>query len=237
MIVSHPLVSVIIPVKNGARFLAAAIQSVLAQDYSPCEIIVVVGPSDDATPRIVQSFNSVRSISQYEESGIAGARNLGIAAARGEFIAFNSSDDVWASDKLSAQIEYMLVHPEIQYTLTRVKFFLEQGCSVPPAFKRELLMGDYVGTMSETLVSRKSLFQLIGGFNPDYVVNEDTEWFLRAKDRQVPGAVIPRVLVYKRIHDQNTGLGKIGATRSNQTILKAAKQSIDRKRDQSSLAD
>ncbi|HEX7586895.1 MAG TPA: glycosyltransferase [Anaerolineae bacterium] len=228
--VSKPLVTIIIPVKNGERYLTAAIQSVLDQDYSPFELIVVDGQSNDRTAQIAKSFPRVHYLSQSGDPGIAAARNLGIAAAEGELIAFISHDDLWAKNKLSVQVEHMLAHPEIMYTITRVKFFLEPGCVCPPGFREELLEGDHVGVMPETLVARKSLFDQIGGFNPEFVIGEDNDWFVRAKDKHVPSAVIPRALTYKRIHDSNISFARINAETLDRDMLKIAKQSIDRKR-------
>jgi glycosyltransferase involved in cell wall biosynthesis len=188
----QPLVSVIIPVKNGARYLAMAIQSVLDQDYSRRELIVVDGQSNDQTAQIAHSFAQVRYYYQSKDAGLAQARNLGIDHAHGEVIAFISCDDLWEKNKLSLQVDYAVQHPETQYTITRVNFFLEPGFSCPPGFRAELLDGDHVGAMPETLVARKGLFHQIGGFDPELVVGEDNDWFVRAKDRNVPWALIPR---------------------------------------------
>jgi len=80
---ARPLVSVILPVKNGERFLAQAINSVLDQDYHPLEIVVVDGQSTDGSAAIAQSFDLVRYVCQQGELGLGRARNLGIEAARG----------------------------------------------------------------------------------------------------------------------------------------------------------
>ena len=135
---ARPLVSVILPVKNGERFLAQAINSVLEQDYRPLEIVVVDGQSTDASAAIAQSFELVRYVFQQGELGLGRARNLGIEAARGELIAFINSDDLWAPHKLSVQVDYLARHPEVQFTITRASFFLEPGCDIPPGFRSEL---------------------------------------------------------------------------------------------------
>ncbi len=225
-----PVVSVIIPVKNGERFLSAAIKSVLQQDYKPIEIIVVDGQSVDNTASIAQSFPDVRYIYQSCNPGISNARNIGISASKGELIAFISHDDIWHPNKMSLQVSYLLNHPEIQYTITRVKFFLEPGCSIPQGFRKELLDGDYVGKMSETLVARNSLFNLIGGFDPEITYGEDIDWFARAKDNKIAMAEIPQVLVYKRVHDSNVLNRSSNARVINRDMLKSIKNSIDRQR-------
>lgn len=225
----QPLVSVLLPVKNGERFLAAAIQSVLDQDYGPLELIVVDGQSNDQTREIAESF-PVRYLFQSGDPGLAAARNLGIEVAGGELIAFISHDDLWTRNKLSLQVNHMVSHPEIQYTITRVKFFLEPGCAVPLGFRKKLLEGDYPAPMPETLVARKSLFRKIGGFNAGFTIAEDVDWFIRARDRNVPSAVIPYVLVLKRVHGANLSFRSTTREIFAQDILRIAKQSLDRRR-------
>ncbi|MCL1467395.1 glycosyltransferase [Argonema galeatum] len=228
MMENSPLVSVIIAVKNGERYLARAIESVLAQTYENYEIIVVDGQSIDNTEKIAKSFQQVRYVRQTGE-GIADAYNQGIDASRGEFIAFLSHDDTWTTNKLSSQVNYLIQHPEIQYTVAKVKFFLEEGHSIPPGFRPELLSGDSVGCIMETLVVRKPLFAAIGKLNPEFIVAEDVDWFCRAKDNNVTMAVMPEVLLHKHIHNTNLSLN---SSVNNQNLLKIMRQSIERKRNQ-----
>lgn len=197
-----PLVSVIIAVRNGERFVGSAIESVLAQDYRPYEIIVVDGQSTDRTAEIAQSYGAVRYVLQTGR-GVADAYNIGVDAAKGELVAFLSSDDLWTPDKLTVQVGYMLDHPELMYTIARITVFLDPGCAVPPSFRRELLEGDHVGKVMETVVARKAVFDAIGGFDTSLPVSEDADWFVRTHDHNIPMAVIPRVLLHKRVHDAN----------------------------------
>ncbi|MCB9100902.1 MAG: glycosyltransferase [Anaerolineales bacterium] len=220
----NPLVSVIIAVKNGERFLAAAIESVLAQDYHPYEIMVVDGHSTDRTAQIAHSFSPVRYIEQ-QGRGIPAAYNTGIGAAQGELIAFLSHDDYWTPDKLRLQVEYLIAHPEIQYTVARLKFFLEPGQPPPVGFRPELLQGDHVGRVMETLVVRKSLFNELGLFRIDLSTAEDVEWFARANDQGIKMAVIPQVLLHKRVHNSNSSM----TVENNRNLLKALRQSVHRK--------
>jgi glycosyltransferase involved in cell wall biosynthesis len=222
---SH-LVSIIIVVKNGDRYLGKAIESVLAQSYQPYEILVVDGQSTDNTEEVAKSYEQVRFIRQTGE-GIADAYNLGIDSAQGEFIAFLSHDDLWTPDKLTLQIHYLLEHPEVQYTVARVQFFLEEGHAIPPGFREELLTGDRVGYIMETLVARKSLFSEIGKLNPDFIVANDVDWFARAKDRKIESAIIQQVLLHKRVHNTNLSLT---SSVNNDDLLKLLKKSIERQR-------
>jgi glycosyltransferase involved in cell wall biosynthesis len=226
---TRPFVSVIIPVKNGGRFLTSAIESVLAQDYRHYEMIIVDGKSTDNTRKIAQSFQQARYLLQMDE-GFGNALNAGIDIARGELIAFISSDDIWVINKLGLQVDYFMQHPEVQYTITMAKFFLEDGDAIPPGFRKEWLSRNHVGFMPETLVVRKSLFNQIGKFRSDLKISADVDWFARAKDLDIPMAVLPDVLVYKRVHNANSTLDTSQVRVINHELLKSLKHSIDRQK-------
>ena len=223
----NPFVSVIMAVKNGERFFNEAIESVLAQDYQPFEIIVIDGRSTDSTANIAKSYPSIRYILQSGK-GISDAYNIGIKAAKGEMIAFLSHDDIWSPNKLSVQLDYFVEYPEIQFVVAKVKYFLQEGHSVPPKFKVEFFDGIHTAICMETLAVRKRLFNVIGNFDVGYETSEDIDWFARAIDSGIPMAVVPEVLLFKRVHDQNLSLVFSG---NNRLILKAMRQSIKRKRD------
>jgi glycosyltransferase involved in cell wall biosynthesis len=217
------------PVKNGERFLTSALDSVEAQTYKQYEIIVVDGQSVDRTAEIAKSYEAVRYICQTGH-GLSNAYNVGIDAARGELIAFLAHDDVWTPDKLSIQVEYLMNHPEVQYTIARVKFFLEPGFPLPPGFRKGLLENDHVGRILETLVTRKSLFDVIGKFDPHVAISMDVDWFSRASDSNVPMAVLSEVLLNRRVHDTNTSLqAEINNQGYNEEMLKLLRRSVRRK--------
>ncbi|MEO1591137.1 MAG: glycosyltransferase [Cyanobacteria bacterium J06632_22] len=223
-----PLVSVILVVRNGERYVAEAIDSVLASDYPRLELVIIDGQSSDRTSDIVQSYvqrySNVRSIQQHN-LGISNAYNLGLQSVKGEFVAFISHDDCWMPQKLSQQMDYLLHHPEVQFTVTQFRYCLAPGCQIPSGFRPELLTQTPVGYIMETLVARKSVFDIVGTFNPDYLLAEDVDWYARAKDLKVPSAVIPTVLLSKRVHDNNASAN---AQVSTQALLKVLRQSIQR---------
>src|SRR5438045_4181238 len=95
MLSDNPLVSVIMPVYNGAAYLAGALASISAQTYPRYELVVVNDGSTDDSAAIVQSFPNVRYVYQ-ENQGIAAARNFGVSFSRGELVAFLDQDDYWA---------------------------------------------------------------------------------------------------------------------------------------------
>lgn len=221
----NPLVSVIVIVKNGARFLASALESILNQDYQPLEILVIDGGSSDATADIAKSLD-VRYMLQ-KQSGIAAAYNEGIEAALGEYVAFLSHDDIWVQGKLTRQVSYLRSHPEVDYTIGHAKLFLEEGCPLPARFRPEFLQGDYLHYGMETLVARKQLFQRIGGLDPAIGTANDLDWYVRARDLNVPGAHLNEVLLLKRIHDSNTSINEKKVTRE---FLQVIRRSLRRRK-------
>lgn len=223
---SRRLASVIMPVRNGERFLSQAIESVLGQSYRPIEIILVDGRSTDGTAAIARSYAEVCYL-QQSGGGVGAAYNLGIEASSGEFLAFLSHDDLWPPDKLSVQIDYLMRHPHTLYTVAYAEFFLEPGCVVPPGFRREILERARPAPIMETLVARREVFQRVGMLDPRLSSAEDVDWFARAHDRGLPMVVIDRVLLRKRIHDRNSSLATADNTRN---LLVALRRSLARKR-------
>ncbi|MGE0734640.1 MAG: glycosyltransferase family 2 protein [Alphaproteobacteria bacterium] len=197
-----PTVSVIVPVFNGERFLAAALDSVAAQDYRPIEIIVVDDGSTDATPQILAARSDIRVIRQ-DNQGPSVARNVGVAHARGDVFAFLDGDDLWRANKLAMQIRDLHANPGHGYNICQCRFFLEPGIEPP----KWLLPGFYdlprVAYLPSALVVRRQTLEAIGGFDPGLRLGEDTDWFARAMERNTAHAVLPEVLLDRRIHGGN----------------------------------
>lgn len=221
-----PLVSVIVPVYNGERFLAAALESVLAQDYEPLEVIVVDDGSEDGSAAIARSFTGVVYLYQPNQ-GPSAARNAGIAAARGEFLAFFDADDLMMPSKLSVQVGYLLEHPDVGCVLCRQKIVLEPGTAPPAWLKWDPIFGDLGGVQPMSAIARASVFRQWGGFNPAYRIAVGMEWLGRLRDAGIKIAVLSEVLMYRRIHGSNL-------THQNRAmrdgLLRGLKGKIDRKR-------
>ena len=226
-----PLVSVIVAVKNGERYLAQALESIVQSEYRPIEILVIDGHSTDKTANIARDFPFVRCLRQ-PTTGIAAAYNFGIQQAKGDFVAFLSHDDVWTQDKLSLQMTYLQEHTTIQYVTAKTKFFVEPDCELPSGVRTEWLEGEHVSHIMETLVARKSVFQSIGTFNEYLSTAEDVDWFARAKDQEVPMMTVPKVLLYKRMHDENLS---VQHKQNNQNLLNVIKGSLNRKHSRANL--
>lgn len=218
--------SVIIVVQNGERYLDRAIESAIEQTHPPDRIIVVDGCSTDNTAQIAKSYSEVCYL-QQQGKGLANARNTGIDTATGELLAFLDADDYWSRDKLAIQLESFIQNPAIQYSYANVKLFLEPGCELRHGFDRQQFDRAQIGRTPGTLVARKSLFDRIGKFNPNFTIGCDVEWFTRAKDYQIAAAFVPQVLLYKRVHDTNLSSN---VKTNREELLTVIKQSLHRQR-------
>lgn len=213
-------------VRNGERFLRQSLASIVAQTYPAAEIIVVDGNSTDQTVILAEMFPAVRVLSQRGR-GLYNAWNEGLAAARGDLIAFLDHDDYWPPDKLRAQVEYLREHPEICGVLGQVQFFLEPGCVIPRGFKPELFEAPQAGRIPGTLLARKRLFDTIGNFDEIFQIAADVDWFARAKDLGARLDFLPLVLLHKRIHESNLAAN---AGVNNQELALLLKRSLERQR-------
>ncbi|HEY3812803.1 MAG TPA: glycosyltransferase [Caulobacteraceae bacterium] len=219
-------VSVIMAVKNGARFIDQALDSVEASSVMPREVLVIDGGSTDATHALVGRRPWATLVAQ-RSTGIADAYNEAITLARGDLVAFLSHDDLWAPQKLARHVEAMAAQPRQAFTVSLVQHFLEPGAETPPGFRAALLDAPVAGFLMEALVARRSLFDAVGLFDPRFATGEDTDWFARVLDAGVPHAVIREVLVRKRVHATNASLND-AATNAN--LLTALRRSVERKR-------
>jgi glycosyltransferase involved in cell wall biosynthesis len=221
-----PSVSVVVPIYNGERYLKDAIESIFRQDYRPLEVIAIDDGSTDGGRAIVEAFPEIRYIYQ-QNAGVACARNAGIAAARGEVIAFLDQDDWWASNKLHLQVAALREHPGAGYALAREQVHLEAGTGWPPWIRREAVEnGELIGLPGTWLV-RRTVFDKVGVFNPEYVMGCDTEWLIRAREAGIERVIVPEVLLYWRVHAANASYNQHQRQKEFFRILKTA---MDRKR-------
>ena len=227
----NPLASIVVPVFNGEKYLDAALQSILDQDYRPIELIVVDDGSTDDTAGIAHSYEDVQYIYQ-ENQGPSAARNAGIWVAHGEFISFLDADDRWTPDKLTVQIGYLQMHPDVDFVVAKRRMVIEEGVEKPSWYQDRVFEKDSSCFGAGALVARKTAFDKVGLYNTHYRFGENAEWLARAKDAGVNMAVLPQTLLISRVHENNQTHHQ-DEMRAN--ILKALKHSIDRKRQKDSV--
>jgi glycosyltransferase involved in cell wall biosynthesis len=199
--VTGPLVSVVLPVFNGELFLREAIESVLAQTWSPVELLVVDDGSSDRSGEIAQEYRL--TYVHQENSGVAAARNRGIEATEGELISFLDQDDVWLPEKLERQVAALAADPEAGICSCRFEMFLEPGHELPDWAVEDFLEGSHRTPQVGTLLVRRQLFDQVGVFDTSYVAANDTDWFLRAREQRVRIAIVDEPLQRYRLHSGN----------------------------------
>ena len=182
-----PLVSVVIPVFNGAPFVQKAVESVRAQTIRDIEIIVVDDGSTDGTQAVLVELEKTRGIIwfQQEHGGPARSRNRGIAAAHGEFIALLDCDDVWLPDKLEAQLAIMRSRPDVGTVHSDYEVVDQDGRveeRVRARHSDEPLSQAFVGghaALPSTLLIRREELEKVGSLNPELYGSEDSDLTIR----------------------------------------------------------
>ncbi len=222
----------ILPVKNGADYLAESLRSVIAQDYPPLEILLFDNASSDATAEIARSFAEVTYVRNDPELSIAASRNAGIRAARGDLIAFASHDDLWLPNKLSLQVDCFRRDPQLEFCVAQVRCFLDGELdSAPAGLPNERIETDLPGWLTETLVARRRTFDRVGYFDEGMRQADDTDWLARARDAGVRWEMLAETLVRKRIHGGNITYREETRARGTREMLEIARRAIERKRE------
>jgi len=208
-----PQVSVIIPTYNRAWVIKEAIDSVLTQDYTEFELIVVDDGSTDQTFDVLESYrNDIKVLSQ-KNKGVSAARNRGIAEASGNFIAFLDSDDLWLSQKLSVQIDFFNQTPDALICQTE-EVWIRNGLRVNPKKRHKKPSGMiFKPSLRLCLVSpsavmiRRHLLDRVGRFDETLPACEDYDLWLRISCR-FPIYLIDTPLIIKRGgHDDQLSKG------------------------------
>jgi len=229
---ARPLISVIIPTHNRAGVIARAVESVLAQDYEPMEVVVVDDGSTDDTQEVLRRFATrIRCLVQ-ENKERGAARNSGIAATTGDLIAFLDSDDEMAAGQLSRLSEVLSDRPEIGIAYGPAEFFDDRTGEIFDVFPRHPVTGDAflecaIGNRMTigSVVVRRSLLDTVGWFDEDRQLSgmEDWEFWTRCLGAsQVMFVDGGRTRIH--FHDRNT----LGDPASMERAIRTAATKIRR---------
>lgn len=188
-----PLVSIVIAVLNGARYLETALNSVFAQGYPNIELLVMDGGSSDGTVELLQRYNNrIDYWISEPDGGVYDAWNKALKLARGEWIAFLGSDDRYLPDAISRYVDYIVRHGEsgLEYVSSRIAFLYPNGVRrVCGSAWNWQTFSTYMNVAHVGSLHRRCLFERLGGYNPDYRLVGDYELLLRARDTLRAGYV------------------------------------------------
>lgn len=225
---SGPLVSTVMPVFNTERYLAASLESALRQEIpGEQEIIVVDDGSTDGSVEIVKQYHLRVQLICQENAGPAEARNRGVEAAKGEYLAFLDADDLWPEGRLALLLSVLAKEPELSMVLGHVKQFYSPELTkeekarlkIPP----ELLAAYLAGGM----LIRRNEFIRCGDFSSKHKLGEFIDWFNRAQEMGLSHKVVPEIVLERRIHTRNTTLRLQDRKGDYLAVVKAA---LDRRR-------
>ncbi len=200
------LVSVIVPVHDGARFLPDALAAIAGQTHRTVELVVVDDGSADDSASLASEFVARVGrgvVHRQPQGGVAAARNQGLVLASGPMIAFCDQDDVWHREKLARQLRYLDVHSEVGVVRVRQEPFFDGVGVAPRWLLPDRVHGDRGGVLPCSGLFRRETFERVGGFDETKPGADDTDWLLRARHRGVGIALLPEVLMRRRIHPGN----------------------------------
>lgn len=207
-----PTVSVVIPTHNTANFITAALDSVFAQTYQDLEVIVVDDASTDDTETRIQAYGERVLYIKQSHAGSAVARNRGVLAAQGKYIAFLDSDDLWLPTKLEKQIALAEKRPEAVLIYSDFNRTEDPGEELVSGLARRkhrqigeefhsLLRDNFLHTSS--VLARRDALAEAGMFDPKLINAQDWDLWIRLADVG-PFAFVDEILTHYRLHPSQT---------------------------------
>lgn len=221
-------VSVIIPVRNGERYLREAIASVRRQSIAPSEIVIVDDGSTDGTAALAETLGPDIRLIRQAHAGVTISRNRGIRAAGGALIAFLDCDDVWTDEKLATQVPILLEHPDIQIALGHIRRMWTPPTRDGTPGGVRLTEPELALHLGAALI-RRSVFETAGAFDETVSHAEDWDWFMRVRERGLTVVVHPDVMLLYRRHGDNMSNNE-AETRA--ALVRMIRRSVERRRSQ-----
>jgi glycosyltransferase involved in cell wall biosynthesis len=226
--VTGTTISCVVPVFNGERYLAEALDSVLRQSRPPDEIVIVDDGSTDGSAEVVRRYGDrVRYVRQTNR-GAAAARNRGVELSRGQFLAFIDQDDLWQPQKLELQLASFAADPGLDICVSHVELLWD-----PARAEERAALGNHrrakcvPGYTTPAMLARRAAFAQIGPLDARLLLADATDWFLRGIDLGLSIRLIPQALLVHRMHAGNlsrhTQAGK-------PEFVRVVKATLDRRR-------
>lgn len=212
-------VAVVIPVRDGAAFLGAALDSVLGQTHPPTEIVVVDDGSTDESARVAEAFAGVR-VHRQPPTGQSVARNVGVALTSAPHVAFLDADDLMPPDRLAVQSATLDDLATAAGCIGQVVTFTADD----PTGHGEAEPGPLMGA----LMVRRTCFDRVGGFDPALRAGEYPDWLLRVRDAGLEVVSCDEVVLWRRAHGTNLTRN---ADATAAAFLQVAHRAIERARE------
>lgn len=220
-----PRVGVVIPVYDGERYLAEAIESVLAQSVAAHDVVVVDDGSSDGSRAVADGYAPLVRCVRQEHAGIGRARNRGVEEVKGDVLAFLDADDVWTPRKLELQLAALEAGADLVFGL--VEQFVSPDVDGETAERLFCSEGLRPAHLPGALLVRREVFQRVGPFPAERAVSEFLDWLLRARELGLREAVPPALVLRRRLHGRNNSLRRRAEIGEYARVLKEA---IDRRR-------
>jgi glycosyltransferase involved in cell wall biosynthesis len=185
-------VTVVIPVRNGVRYLGETIDSVWAEDPPPADLIVVDDGSDDGSGAMAAAAGA--RVARVDRLGAGAARNRGVDLVETEFLAFLDADDLMVAGRLHSQLAELRASHELDGVLGMMRLFDSSSGLTGP---------EEPGMLPSTLTMRRQAFVDTGGFAVDLPTGEFIDWMARCRQAGRAFRVLDRVVVHRRVHDDN----------------------------------
>jgi glycosyltransferase involved in cell wall biosynthesis len=202
----EPQVSVVIPAFDAERYLAEALTSVLGQTRPPAEVVVVDDGSTDGTAAVAAGFGSpVRCVSRTR-GGIGAALNTGLEHTSGKLLAFLDADDVWLPDKLALQTGALSADDDLDFVFGHVRQFRSPDLTREEAARIAVRPGVSPGLAKGTMLVRRTALVRAGRFATQWTAGDFVDWYARAIDAGLRGAMLPDVVLERRLHRANNGV-------------------------------
>ena len=216
-------VSVVMSVHNGARYLAEALDSALQQKGVVVELVVVDDGSTDATPKVLAGYADRAVVLSQAQAGIGPARNRGMEHATAPALTFLDADDRLPPRSISRRVDALGADDGLAGVGGQARQFFSPD--LPAAERAEIRLDPVVPAANVGgLVVRRAAFDRVGPFS-DHTVGQGMEWMIRAWEAGLAFAMLPDVVLERRVHAANQG--RTTSQRERFTILKA---SLDRRR-------
>jgi glycosyltransferase involved in cell wall biosynthesis len=221
------LVSIVIPVYNGERFVAEAVDSALGQSWVPLEVVVVDDGSTDSTLRVLERYASTIRLVSQSNSGQAAARNSGVVEASGQVIVHLDADDLLPPTSVAVRMAALVENPCLDAVFGHVEQFFDPGMNESARRRISLPAQPLPGISGGGLLVTRAFFDQVGWLNTSLATGADMDWMMRAHEAGMRQHVLPDVVLRRRIHGANMGLSNARARSGRLRILKAA---LDRRR-------